>query len=40
MLHAVFVRSPVAHATIRAVVTAEAAKAPGVVLVLTGAELE
>lgn len=40
MLHAVFVRSPVAHARIRAVATADAAKAPGVVLVLTGAELE
>ena len=40
MLHAVFVRSQVAHARIRSVSTARAARAPGVVLVLTGAELE
>lgn len=40
MLHAVFVRSQVAHARIRAVGVAAASKAPGVVLVLAGAELE
>ncbi len=40
MLHAVFVRSQVAHARIGAVDTAVASQAPGVVLVLTGAELE
>ena len=40
MLHAVFVRSQVAHARIRSVDTAAAAGAPGVVLVLSGAELE
>ncbi|HTT78536.1 MAG TPA: xanthine dehydrogenase family protein molybdopterin-binding subunit [Stellaceae bacterium] len=39
MLHAVFVRSPVAHATIRAVDLTHAAAAPGVVLALNGAEL-
>jgi carbon-monoxide dehydrogenase large subunit len=40
MLHAFFVRSPVAHAKIANVDTAAAAQAPGVVLVLSGAELE
>ncbi len=40
MLHAVFVRSPVAHARISGVDTAAAAQAPGVALVLSGAELE
>lgn len=40
LLHAVFVRSPVAHARIGSVDTAAAAQAPGVALVLTGAELE
>ncbi len=40
MLHAVFVRSPVAHARIRAVSTDAAAAAPGVVRVVTGADLE
>lgn len=40
MLHAVFVRSPVAHARIRAVDAAEASRAPGVVRVLCGRELE
>ena len=40
MLHAVFVRSPVAHARIGAVATAAASQAPGVVRVLSGAELE
>src|ERR1700688_1391747 len=39
MLHAVFVRSPVAHARIRAVDLSRAAAAPGVVFVLGGAEL-
>ena len=39
MLHAVFVRSPVAHARIRAVDLSRAAAAPGVVYVLSGAEL-
>ncbi len=37
--HAVVVRSPHAHARIRAVATATAAAAPGVVAVLTGADL-
>ena len=40
MLHAVFVRSEVAHARIRAIQTADASLSPGVVLVLTGAELD
>lgn len=40
LLHAVFVRSQVAHAIIRNVDTAAAAQAPGVVMVMTGAELE
>src|SRR5260370_29684626 len=39
MLHAVFVRSPVAHARIRAVDLARAAAAPGVVCALNGADL-
>ncbi len=39
MLHAAFLRSPHAHARIRAIDTAEAAAAPGVVRVLTGADL-
>ena len=39
MLHAVFVRSPVAHAHIKAVDLSRAAAAPGVVDVLGGAEL-
>jgi aerobic carbon-monoxide dehydrogenase large subunit len=39
MLHAVFVRSPVAHARIAAVDLARAAAAPGVVCVLSGADL-
>jgi aerobic carbon-monoxide dehydrogenase large subunit len=39
MLHAVFVRSPVAHARIDAVDLARAASSPGVVYVLSGAEL-
>jgi len=39
MLHAVFVRSPYAHARIRSIDRTEAAAAPGVVAVVTGAEL-
>ena len=39
MLHAVFVRSPVAHARIRGVDLSRAAAAPGVIDVLTGADL-
>lgn len=39
MLHAVFVRSSVAHARIRSVDLARAAAAPGVVYVLSGIEL-
>jgi carbon-monoxide dehydrogenase large subunit len=39
MLHATFVRSPIAHARIRSVDLSSAAKLPGVALVLGGAEL-
>src|SRR5271156_2674625 len=39
MLHVAFVRSPHAHARIKAVDTAAAKKSPGVVAVVTGAEL-
>jgi carbon-monoxide dehydrogenase large subunit len=39
MLHAVFVRSPVAHARIKAVDLSRAAAGPGVAFVLGGAEL-
>ena len=39
MLHAVFVRSPLAHARIRSVDKSRAQHAPGVVLVLDGSEL-
>src|SRR5437773_3854429 len=39
MLHAVFVRSPLAHARIRNVDLARAKAAPGVVLALNGADL-
>src|ERR1700680_438038 len=39
MLHAVVVRSPLAHARIRSVDLSRAAAAPGVVFVLGGAEL-
>jgi len=39
MLHAVFVRSPVAHARVRAVDVSRAAAAPGVALAMSGAEL-
>src|SRR5262245_28250245 len=40
MLHAVFVRSQHAHGRIRSVDVAEAAEVPGVVRILTGAELQ
>ena len=40
MLHAAFVRSPFAHARITSVDVSAAREAPGVVLVLTGEELE
>ncbi len=40
MLHAAFVRSPVAHARITSVDTAAAREAPGVIAVVTGEELE
>src|ERR1700694_5620789 len=39
MAHVAFVRSPHAHARIRAIDTAAAKRAPGVVAVVTGAEL-
>src|ERR1700686_596736 len=39
MAHVAFVRSPPAHARIRTIATAEAKKAPGVIAVVTGAEL-
>jgi carbon-monoxide dehydrogenase large subunit len=39
MLHAVFVRSPFAHARITSIDTSEARRQPGVALVMTGAEL-
>jgi len=39
MLHAAFVRSPLAHAHIRSVDLSRAAAAPGVTLVLSGADL-
>ncbi|MBM3485103.1 MAG: xanthine dehydrogenase family protein molybdopterin-binding subunit [Alphaproteobacteria bacterium] len=40
MTHAVFVRSPHAHARVRALRTERAATAPGVLLVLTAADVE
>jgi carbon-monoxide dehydrogenase large subunit len=40
MTYAVFVRSPHAHAVIRGIDTSKAAKAPGVVGIFTGADLE
>ena len=40
MLHAAFVRSPLAHGRITGIDASEARTAPGVVLVLTGDELE
>src|SRR5260370_8858730 len=39
MLHAVFVRSPLAHARIRGVDVSRAAAAPGVAIALSGADL-
>src|SRR5215469_13773461 len=39
MLHAVFIRSPVAHARIRSVDLSCATAAPGVALALSGADL-
>src|SRR5580704_10752893 len=39
MVHVAFVRSPYAHARIKSIATAEAKKFPGVVAVVTGAEL-
>ena len=39
LLHAAFVRSPHAHAALRAIDTAEAAALPGVVAVVTGREM-
>src|SRR6202142_3714459 len=39
MAHVAFVRSPHAHARIKNIATAEAKQAPGVVAVVTGAEL-
>jgi carbon-monoxide dehydrogenase large subunit len=39
MLHAVFVRSPAAHASIKSIDVSRAATAPGVVFALTGPEL-
>ncbi len=39
MAHAAFVRSPYAHARITGIDAAEAAKAPGVVRIITGAEV-
>src|SRR6202046_662148 len=39
MAHVAFVRSPHAHARIKSIATADAKKAPGIVAVVTGAEL-
>jgi carbon-monoxide dehydrogenase large subunit len=39
MAHVAFVRSPHAHARIRGIETGEAKKSPGVIAVVTGAEL-
>jgi len=39
MLHAAFIRSPLAHARIRSVDLSQAAAAPGVALALSGADL-
>lgn len=39
MLHAYFIRSPHAHATLRAIDISQAKKAPGVVAIYTGADL-
>ena len=38
--HAVFLRSPHAHAAIRSIDTAAAAKMPGVVHIFTGADID
>jgi aerobic carbon-monoxide dehydrogenase large subunit len=40
VLHAAFVRSPLAHATITSIDVSAARRAPGVVRVITGAEME
>jgi carbon-monoxide dehydrogenase large subunit len=40
MLHVAFIRSPLAHARIRSVDLTRSAAAPGVIFVLTGAELQ
>src|ERR1017187_5435722 len=40
MLHAAFVRSPFAHARITSIDVTEARKAPGVIAVLNGEELD
>lgn len=40
VLHAVFLRSPLAHATITSIDVAAARRAPGVVAVFTGADME
>jgi aerobic carbon-monoxide dehydrogenase large subunit len=40
VLHAAFVRSPLAHATITSIDASAARRAPGVVAVITGAEME
>jgi CO/xanthine dehydrogenase Mo-binding subunit len=39
MLHAAFVRGPLAHARIRAIRTDRALAAPGVVAILTGTDI-
>src|SRR6202011_2146597 len=39
MLHMAILRSPLAHARINSIDTSQAAKAPGVVAVVTGADL-
>ncbi len=40
VLHAHFVRSPIAHATIKSIKVDEARRAPGVVKIITGAEMK
>ena len=40
MLHMVLVRSPLAHALIKSIDTAEALKSPGVIAVFTGEDLK
>jgi aerobic carbon-monoxide dehydrogenase large subunit len=39
-VHIVYVRSPMAHARIRSIDTSEAEEAPGVVAVITGADVD